>query len=106
MKRCETLLARSGLRHADGSRPCLVRALTRRTPITCMLIWHCTEQVIVIASANVAPRSLTKRFVSVKYRCAQLINVVVRYGEAHPESTHEPFFLIAFIAMHEAWPCK
>src|SRR6267154_1285799 len=68
MKRCETSLTRSRLRHADGSRPCLVRALTRRTPITCMLIWHCTEQVIVIASVNVAPRSLTKRFVSVKYR--------------------------------------
>src|SRR6266566_1413756 len=52
MKRCETSSTRSGLRHADGSRPCLVRALTRRTQITCMLIWRRTEQVIVIASAN------------------------------------------------------
>src|SRR6266436_59019 len=33
-----------------------------------MLIWHCTEQVIVIASVNDAPWSLAKLFASVKYR--------------------------------------
>src|SRR5262249_39831834 len=60
MKRCETSLTQSGPRHADGSRPCLVRALMRRTPTTCMLIWRCTEQVIVIAFANNAPRAPAK----------------------------------------------
>src|SRR5258708_4229204 len=68
MKLCETSLTRSGLRHADGSRPGLVRALTRRTPITCMLIWHCTEQVIVIASANDALRVTGKLFARYRER--------------------------------------
>src|SRR5260370_1335436 len=68
MKRCETSSTRSGRRHADGSRPCLVRALTRRTPITCMLIWRRTEQVIVIASANSPPWAPARLFESVKYR--------------------------------------
>jgi hypothetical protein len=36
------------LRAPQHGAPEMVRALTRRTPITCMLIWHCTEQVIVI----------------------------------------------------------
>src|ERR1700720_38844 len=55
MKRCGTSLTRSGLPRVDGSRPCLVRALMRRTPITCMLTWRRMERAIVIASANDAP---------------------------------------------------
>jgi hypothetical protein len=52
MKRCEMSLTRSALPRADGSRPSLVQAPMRRTPITCMLTWRCMAQVIVIASAN------------------------------------------------------
>jgi hypothetical protein len=36
----------------------------------------------------------------------QMLNVVVKYAADHPERTHEPFPLIAFTALHEAWPCK
>src|SRR5262249_39197061 len=63
----ETSLTRSGLRHADGSRPCLVRVLTRRTPIICMLMWHCGK-VIVTVSANNPPWAPATLFASVKCR--------------------------------------
>lgn len=36
----------------------------------------------------------------------QLVNVVVKYGEAFPELTHRPFTVVAMSAMRLAWPCK
>jgi len=36
----------------------------------------------------------------------QLVNVVVRYGEVHPELTHERLESFAFDALVAAWPCK
>jgi Rap1a immunity proteins len=35
-----------------------------------------------------------------------LVDVVVKYGEAHPDQTHERFEVLAFAALHDAWPCK
>jgi hypothetical protein len=35
-----------------------------------------------------------------------LVNVVVKYGSAHPDQTHERFEVLAFTALHDAWPCK
>lgn len=36
----------------------------------------------------------------------QLVNVVVRYGAAHPDETHERFEVLAFNALRDAWPCR
>ena len=36
----------------------------------------------------------------------QLLNVVVKYGEAFPDLTHRPFVVVAMSAMRLAWPCK
>jgi Rap1a immunity proteins len=36
----------------------------------------------------------------------QLVDVVVKFGEAHPEITHEPFVLLTLVAINETWPCK
>lgn len=36
----------------------------------------------------------------------QAMRVVVRYGELHPELTHEFFTEFVMIALHDAWPCK
>ena len=36
----------------------------------------------------------------------QLINVVVKWADAHPQSTHEPFILVVMLAIRQAWPCK
>jgi len=36
----------------------------------------------------------------------QLVGVVVKYGETRPDQTHERFEVLAFKALHEAWPCK
>jgi hypothetical protein len=36
----------------------------------------------------------------------QLINVVAKYAEAHPEYTHGSFIGIAMAAIHLTWPCK
>jgi hypothetical protein len=36
----------------------------------------------------------------------QLVNIVIKYAEVHPEMTHHPFVALAFVAMREAWPCK
>jgi hypothetical protein len=35
-----------------------------------------------------------------------LVNVVVNYGSTHPDETHERFEVLAFTALHDAWPCK
>ncbi len=35
-----------------------------------------------------------------------LVNVVVKYGAAHPDQTHERFEVLAFTALHDAWPCR
>ncbi len=35
----------------------------------------------------------------------QLIRIVVRYADAHPELTHQNFTLFAFDALADAWPC-
>lgn len=35
-----------------------------------------------------------------------LINVVVKYGETHPDQAHERLEILAFKALHDAWPCK
>jgi Rap1a immunity proteins len=37
---------------------------------------------------------------------AQLVSVVVKYGEAFPELTHRPFSVLAMSAMQLAWPCN
>jgi hypothetical protein len=36
----------------------------------------------------------------------QLLNVVIKFADAHPEVTHMPFITLAFVAIREAWPCK
>jgi hypothetical protein len=36
----------------------------------------------------------------------QLVDVVVKFGEAHPEVRHEPFVLLTLVAINETWPCK
>ncbi len=36
----------------------------------------------------------------------QVINVVVRYGDIHPDQTHERFEIFAFSALRDAWPCR
>jgi Rap1a immunity proteins len=35
-----------------------------------------------------------------------LVDVVVKYGLTHPDQTHERFEVLAFSALHDAWPCK
>jgi hypothetical protein len=35
-----------------------------------------------------------------------LVNVVVKYGLAHPDETNERFEVLAFAALRDAWPCK
>jgi hypothetical protein len=35
----------------------------------------------------------------------QLIDRVVKYGEAHPDQARERLEVIAFNALHDAWPC-
>jgi hypothetical protein len=36
----------------------------------------------------------------------QAIEVVVKYGKAHPEQTHGPFLTLATLALTDAWRCK
>lgn len=36
----------------------------------------------------------------------QLIDLVVKYGEAHPDQTGNRFEFLAFNALHDAWPCQ
>jgi hypothetical protein len=36
----------------------------------------------------------------------QLVDVVVKYGAAHPEQAHERFEVLAFNALRDAWPCR
>jgi hypothetical protein len=36
----------------------------------------------------------------------QLVNVVVRYSEVHPEQTQEGFEAFTFRALRDAWPCQ
>jgi hypothetical protein len=36
----------------------------------------------------------------------QLVDVVVKYGEAFPELTHRPFTVLVMSAMRVAWPCE
>jgi hypothetical protein len=35
----------------------------------------------------------------------QLIDTVVKYGEAHPDQTGERFEALTFAAFRDAWPC-
>jgi hypothetical protein len=35
-----------------------------------------------------------------------LVDVVVKYASTHPEETHERFEVLAYAALHDAWPCK
>jgi hypothetical protein len=35
----------------------------------------------------------------------QLIDRVVKYGEAHPDQARDRFEVVAFNALHDAWPC-
>jgi hypothetical protein len=35
----------------------------------------------------------------------QLIDRVVKYGEAHPDQARERFEVVAFNALRDAWPC-
>jgi Rap1a immunity proteins len=35
----------------------------------------------------------------------QMLRVVVRYIEEHPQDMHEAFALLAYRALHEVWPC-
>jgi hypothetical protein len=36
----------------------------------------------------------------------QLVDTVVKYGDSHPDQGHERFEIVAFNALHDAWPCK
>jgi hypothetical protein len=36
----------------------------------------------------------------------QLVNTVVRYGEAHPDQVREGFEAFTFRALRDAWPCQ
>jgi hypothetical protein len=36
----------------------------------------------------------------------QLIDAVVKYGEAHPDQSRERFEAVAFTALRDAWPCR
>jgi hypothetical protein len=36
----------------------------------------------------------------------QLVNAVVRYGEAHPDQAQEGFEAFTFRALLDAWPCQ
>ncbi len=36
----------------------------------------------------------------------QLVNTVVRYGEAHPDQAQEGFEAFTFRALRDAWPCQ
>jgi hypothetical protein len=36
----------------------------------------------------------------------QLVDAVVKYGEAHPDQTGERLEVLAFAAFREAWPCR
>jgi len=36
----------------------------------------------------------------------QLVNTVVRYGEAHPDQAKEGFEAFTFRALRDAWPCQ
>jgi hypothetical protein len=36
----------------------------------------------------------------------ELVDVVVKYGAAHPEQGHERFEVLAFNALRDAWPCR
>ena len=36
----------------------------------------------------------------------QLVDVVVKFGEAHPDVTHEPFVLLTLVVINETWACK
>jgi hypothetical protein len=36
----------------------------------------------------------------------QLVNAVVRYGEAHPDQTQQGFEAFTFRAIRDAWPCS
>jgi hypothetical protein len=36
----------------------------------------------------------------------QLIDVVVKYSEAHPDQANERFEFVAFGALRDAWPCR
>jgi Rap1a immunity proteins len=36
----------------------------------------------------------------------QVVRVVIKYIDQHPEQTHELFGFLAYDALKEAWPCK
>ncbi len=36
----------------------------------------------------------------------QLVDAVVKYGDAHPDQTGERFEALAFSAFRDAWPCS
>jgi hypothetical protein len=36
----------------------------------------------------------------------QLVDTVVRYGEAHPDQAGERFEVLTFNAFRDAWPCR
>jgi hypothetical protein len=36
----------------------------------------------------------------------QLVDAVVKYGEAHPDQTGERFEVLTFSAFRDAWPCR
>jgi hypothetical protein len=35
----------------------------------------------------------------------QILQVVIRFGETHPNMTHAPFLTLAMVALNSAWPC-
>jgi len=36
----------------------------------------------------------------------QAVQIVVKYGDAHPEQSHAPFTVVAALALTDAWPCR
>jgi Rap1a immunity proteins len=39
-------------------------------------------------------------------RLDQMIGIIVKYMDEHPEETNEPFVTIIYKAIKQAWPCK
>jgi hypothetical protein len=35
----------------------------------------------------------------------QVVDAVVKYGEAHPDMSRERFEIVTFAALRDAWPC-
>jgi hypothetical protein len=62
-----------------------------------------TVNAVAILSSELPP---SKSFCLPKVPRDQVVRVVVRYMETHPETLHYGFVGLTIRALHEAWPCK